>query len=194
MRAFVQCNRCASLMLDFGKHDENGPQSAVQELHGENDARVRANSEDEEKAKGSCCDVCGEFAPSDVREQEINKGRLSMAQTRKAKAEKKALTKGVKRVKTSKGAKQSAGGEPKKLKPGKARVASQSSKEALSDAQDGKRNNIGPSGQGSHRGQERRNRQAQASGRPNIDSIGGGGTRRATKQHQKRGPAQNKGG
>lgn len=95
-----------------------------------------------------------------------------MSQPAKVKRAKKAAAKS-KRPKTSKGAKQSGAGEPKKMKPGKARVASQSSAAALADAQDGKRNNIGPSGQGSHRGQERRNRQTKASGRPDVSSIGG---------------------
>ena len=36
------------------------------------------------------------------------------------------------------------------------------------EAHDHKKGNIGPSGQGSHRGRERNNDQSKASGRPNI--------------------------
>lgn len=79
------------------------------------------------------------------------------------------------RPKTSKGAKQSGAGEPKKKKEdSEERAGSQEDQAALADAQDGKRNNIGPSGQGSHRGRERRNKQTKASGRPDVSSIGGG--------------------
>ena len=78
------------------------------------------------------------------------------------------------RPKTSKGAKQSGAGEPKKKKEASLeRTGSQKNKAALSDAQDHKRANIGPSGQGSHRGQERGNKQAKASGRPDVTSVGG---------------------
>lgn len=49
----------------------------------------------------------------------------------------------------------------------------QADKAYIADAKDHKRGNIGPSGQGSHRGRERSNRQTGASGRPNIPSIGG---------------------
>jgi len=75
--------------------------------------------------------------------------------------------------KKHKGKKHTTGGEAKK--PGKKpRVASQKSKKDLSEAKDNKRGNIGPSGQGNHRGREARNRQSQASGRPDIPSVGGG--------------------
>lgn len=67
--------------------------------------------------------------------------------------------------------KQSNGGEPKK-KIAQQRHHDQSDKEYVADAKYGKRDNVGPSGQGSHRGRERRNRQTAASGRPNIHSIG----------------------
>ena len=67
--------------------------------------------------------------------------------------------------------KQSNGGEPKKKKS-QNRHHDQGDKEYLADAQDGKRANVGPSGQGPHRGRERSNRQTAASGRPNIHSIG----------------------
>lgn len=98
-----------------------------------------------------------------------------MTQSRTVKREKKAAGK-ANRPKTSKGAKQSGAGEPKKRK-GPPRFASQKSAAALADAKDHKRNNIGPSGQGSHRGKERRARQTKASGRPDVSSIGGDKTR-----------------
>ena len=78
------------------------------------------------------------------------------------------------RPKTSKGAKQSGAGESKKKKEvSEDSAGSQKKKATLANAQDGKRNNIGPSGQGSHRGQERRNKQTKASGRPDVSSVGG---------------------
>jgi hypothetical protein len=40
----------------------------------------------------------------------------------------------------------------------------------ISEGHDNKRGNIGPSGQGSHRGRETRNRQSKASGRSNVPS------------------------
>lgn len=71
------------------------------------------------------------------------------------------------RPKTSKGAKQSGGGEPKK-----GAEERQVDDAALADQKDNKRGNIGPSGQGSHRGRERRNDQSAASGRPDLGSAG----------------------
>lgn len=76
-----------------------------------------------------------------------------------AKKEKKSVT--------SKGAKQSAGGEPKK-----GAAERRPSGSDLADAKDDKRGNIGPSGQGSHRGRERQNDQSAASGRPDGGSGG----------------------
>ncbi len=67
--------------------------------------------------------------------------------------------------------KQNSGGEPKKGSD--TRFASQDDLESLEDAKDRKRNNIGPSGQGTHRGRERRNKQTSASERPDVSSIGG---------------------
>lgn len=42
----------------------------------------------------------------------------------------------------------------------------------IAEGQDRKRSNIGPSGQGAHRGRERRNKQSSASERPDVASIG----------------------
>ncbi|RZA11802.1 MAG: hypothetical protein EOP10_32470, partial [Proteobacteria bacterium] len=41
----------------------------------------------------------------------------------------------------------------------------------IGEGHDHKKGNIGPSGQGSHRGRERANSQTNASGRPNISSA-----------------------
>lgn len=72
------------------------------------------------------------------------------------------------------GKKQHSGGEAKKKK--KARFGSQRSKAALSDAHDHKRGNIGPSGQGTHRGRERANVASKASsGRPDVTQASGRG-------------------
>jgi hypothetical protein len=71
-----------------------------------------------------------------------------------------------------KSGKQNSAGEAKK-KGSEPRFASQKSKARLMDAQDRKRNNIGPSGQGSHRGRERAQKQSTASERPDVSSIGG---------------------
>lgn len=79
----------------------------------------------------------------------------------------------VKKAKSNKGAKQSNGGEAKKTSSS-TRAASQKNAADLSEAQDRKRNNIGPSGQGTHRGRERNNRQTHASGRPDVSSVTGG--------------------
>jgi hypothetical protein len=72
-----------------------------------------------------------------------------------------------------KGKKQHSGGEAKKKK--EPRFASQDTKGDLADAQDHKRGNIGPSGQGAHRGRERANVESQASGRPNVTHAGSHG-------------------
>ncbi len=61
----------------------------------------------------------------------------------------------------SKGAKQSSGGEAKK---GAAKRRTTGAK--LADQKDNKRGNIGPSGQGTHRGRERKTGQSSASGTP----------------------------
>lgn len=73
--------------------------------------------------------------------------------------------------KKPKSRRQKSGGEPKKKKT--LHVASQDTEADLAEAQDHKRNNIGPSGQGPHRGREKRNKQAAASGRPDVASVGG---------------------
>lgn len=78
--------------------------------------------------------------------------------------------------KKPKARKHHSGGEPKKKKT--LRVASQDTEADLAEARDHKRNNIGPSGQGPHRGREARNKQAAASGRPDVASIGGRSARR----------------
>lgn len=66
--------------------------------------------------------------------------------------------------------KQHSAGEPKKTA-----LRMQEDEEALvqahknvAEGKDNKRGNIGPSGQGQHRGRETRNRQAKASGRPDV--------------------------
>lgn len=61
--------------------------------------------------------------------------------------------------KKHKGAKQNSGGEAKK---GAEKRRTSGAK--LADQQDHKRGNIGPSGQGSHRGRERKSGQSRASG------------------------------
>jgi hypothetical protein len=68
---------------------------------------------------------------------------------------------------SAKGAKQSGAGEPAKGAE-KRRIP----KDVLADQRDNKDGNIGPSGQGTHRGRERRTIQSAASGRPDIGSAG----------------------
>lgn len=63
--------------------------------------------------------------------------------------------------------KQNSGGEAKK---GAGKRATKGGK--LADQKDNKRGNIGPSGQGTHRGRERKNNQSSASGRPDMGSTG----------------------
>jgi hypothetical protein len=108
-----------------------------------------------------------------------------MAQAKKHRSEQK---RGLGR----KGGKQSAAGEPKK-KGAKPRHAAMKSAEELSEARDHKRNNIGPSGQGTHRGRERAVRSTHASGRPDVNSIGDK-RRRKVKSNKSRGPAAKLGG
>lgn len=75
------------------------------------------------------------------------------------------------KAKTKNKGKQNSGGEAKKRAKKLSTAEREAHAEILADQQDHKWGNIGPSGQGSHRGRERRNRQAAASGRPNIGSI-----------------------
>lgn len=68
--------------------------------------------------------------------------------------------------------KQHSGGEPKKtaLKMQDDEEATIQSHKNVSEGHDNKKGNIGPSGQGSHRGRERVNRQSKASGRPDVSA------------------------
>lgn len=68
--------------------------------------------------------------------------------------------------------KQNSGGEPKKhaIDLHADEDEDRQSEIDISEGQDNKRGNIGPSGQGSHRGREARNRQSNASGRPDVSS------------------------
>lgn len=63
--------------------------------------------------------------------------------------------------------KQNSGGEPKKGHETRGKDAGE-----IADGQDGKRGNLGPSGQGTHRGRERHNVQTGNSGRPDVSSQG----------------------
>jgi hypothetical protein len=63
--------------------------------------------------------------------------------------------------------KQHAAGEPKKGAEKRGPFGKD-----LADRQDHKRGNIGPSGQGTHRGRERRNTQTGVSGRPDVPPVG----------------------
>ncbi len=67
--------------------------------------------------------------------------------------------------------KRSSGGEPSKRAKTMTVEQRSARKAAISDGHDHKRGNIGPSGQGSHRGRERSNVQTSASGRPNVSAA-----------------------
>lgn len=69
--------------------------------------------------------------------------------------------------------KQNSGGEAKKHAKDMTRMESQQSEIDIAEGHDHKKGNIGPSGQGSHRGRESRNRQSNASGRPDVSSASG---------------------
>lgn len=70
--------------------------------------------------------------------------------------------------------KQLSGGEPSKhaLALHADEAAERQSDINLAEGKDNKKGNVGPSGQGTHRGRERRNKQTKASGRPDVSSIG----------------------
>ncbi|MDQ3233661.1 MAG: hypothetical protein M3Q07_17730 [Pseudobdellovibrionaceae bacterium] len=67
--------------------------------------------------------------------------------------------------------KQNSGGEPKKTAQMMSEMERQQSEVNIAEGQDNKKGNIGPSGQGNHRGREVRNRQTSASGRPDHSSA-----------------------
>lgn len=69
--------------------------------------------------------------------------------------------------------KQNSGGEAKKHAKDMNSMDAQQHDVDIAEGQDNKKGNIGPSGQGSHRGRESRNRQTNASGRPDVSSAGG---------------------
>lgn len=68
--------------------------------------------------------------------------------------------------------KQHSGGEPSKhaVKMHEDELEERQFEINVAEGADNKKGNIGPSGQGSHRGRESRNRQTNASGRPNVPS------------------------
>ncbi|MDQ3233229.1 MAG: hypothetical protein M3Q07_15535 [Pseudobdellovibrionaceae bacterium] len=67
--------------------------------------------------------------------------------------------------------KQNSGGEPKKKARSMSELERQQNEVNRAEGQDNKKGNIGPSGQGNHRGRETRNRQTSASGRPDHSSA-----------------------
>jgi len=69
--------------------------------------------------------------------------------------------------------KQNSGGEPSKhaQKLHADALRDQQEEIDVAEGHDNKKGNIGPSGQGSHRGRESRNIQTNASGRPNVSSA-----------------------
>jgi hypothetical protein len=69
--------------------------------------------------------------------------------------------------------KQNSGGEAKKHAKDRTDMEAQQDEIDIAEGHDHKKGNIGPSGQGSHRGRESRNQQTKASGRPDVSSAGG---------------------
>ncbi len=67
--------------------------------------------------------------------------------------------------------KQNSGGEPSKRALAMSEMERQQNEVDIAEGHDNRKGNIGPSGQGGHRGREARNRQTSASGRPDHSSA-----------------------
>ncbi|HET9236645.1 MAG TPA: hypothetical protein VFO10_05320 [Oligoflexus sp.] len=67
--------------------------------------------------------------------------------------------------------KHNTGGEPSKRALSMSETERRQSEIDIAEGHDNRKGNIGPSGQGSHRGREARNRQTSASGRPDHSSA-----------------------
>lgn len=85
--------------------------------------------------------------------------------------QKQAEEEALKQEQKHKQGKQNSGGEPSKRAKAMSQMEIQQAEIDRAEGQDNRKGNIGPSGQGSHRGREARNRQTSASGRPDHSSA-----------------------